>query len=269
MISDMISDLARRLWNTVGIYKARHPLIVGMWVVGGRFFDKRAPTPEERFLMRLNFDGKTVYDVGANVGQMTLFFARAAGAAGFVVAFEPHPYSYKGLLRSVRVNRLRHVRLVNKGAGDAPTTLVLYQPSRHLSGATLNGERAARLNEGRLLQYTVEIDTIDNMVESLNLPLPDFVKIDVEGFEEHVLRGAIRTLEHNGPDFFIEIHRLADGTPTTAGVIGILRAYNYTFYHVESGGHIDAHNCSNIRGGHIFAVCQQGRLTKKQEEGQF
>lgn len=253
----MISDLARRLWNAVGIYKARHPLITGMWFVGGRLFDRREPSPEEQFLIGLNLDGKTVYDVGAHVGLMTLFFARSVGSKGSVVAFEPHPYSYKRLLRNVRVNRLHHVRLVNKGAGDVPTMLVLHQPSRHSSGATLNGERAARLNEGRLLQYTVEIDTIDNMVKSLNLPPPDFVKIDVEGFEKHVLKGAMWTIEHNGPDFFIEIHRLADGTPTTRGVIEVLRAYNYTFYHVENGEHVDAHNCSHIRSGHIYAVCEQ------------
>lgn len=254
----MISDLARRIWSSVGIYKARHPLINGMWFVGGRHFRKREPTEEDRFLMSLELTGKVVYDIGANEGIMTLFFARAVGATGSVVAFEPHPYSFQRLSRNVGVNRMRNVRLVKKGAGEASAMLVLYQPSRHLSAATLNGERAARLDEGRLLEFSVEIDTLDNMVEVLSLPAPDFVKIDVEGFEEQVLKGALRTIERHRPAFFVEIHRLADGTLTTAKVIEILKAYGYTFYHVEDGENIDIDNCSHIRGGHIYTVCKEG-----------
>lgn len=254
----MISDLARRIWNSVGIYKARSPLINGMWFVGGWLFKRGEPTEEERFLMSLDLMGKVVYDIGANVGIMTLFFARAVGATGSVVAFEPHPYSFQRLSRNVGVNRLRNVRLVKKGAGEASAMLVMYQPSRHLSGATLDGERAARFGEGRLLDFTVEIDTLDNMIEALFLPAPDFVKIDVEGFEEQVLKGALRTIERHRPAFFVEIHRLADETPTTAKVIEILKAYGYTFYHVENGEYIDIHNCSHIRGGHVYAVCKEG-----------
>jgi len=203
--------------------------------------------------MSLPCTGRVVYDIGANVGVMTLFFARAVGADGCVVAFEPHPYSFKRLSRNVRVNRLRHVMLVNKGLGDEPKVLTLFQPSRHLSGATLNGERASVLNEGDLIQYEVHIDTLDNLVATLSLPFPHFIKIDVEGFEEQVLQGARQTIVSASPELFVEIHRLVDGTPTTQAVLSLLTDFGYRFYHVETQQALSPDTSLAITGGHIYA----------------
>ncbi len=253
----MLSSFVRRLWNTVGIYKAKHPLIGGMWFVGGKLFRARQPTEEERFLMGMECEGKVVYDIGANVGLMTLFFARSVGPTGYVVAFEPHPDSFRRLSRNVRVNRLRHVRLVNVGVGAETTALTLYQPSRHLSGAALTGGRVFQPDEGKPIEFTVQIDTLDNLVNRLELPAPDFVKVDVEGYEVQVLRGAMQTIQQHKPAFLIEIHRLAGDSPTTSKVIETLDAYGYTFYHVESGEYTSIDTCQNIRGGHIYCVHQR------------
>ncbi|NSW78203.1 MAG: FkbM family methyltransferase [Chthonomonadetes bacterium] len=253
----MLSDFVRRLWNTVGIYKAKHPLITGMWFVGGKLFSARQPTEEERFLVGMECEGKVVYDIGANVGLMTLFFARAVGPTGYVVAFEPHPYSFRRLSRNVRVNRLRHVRLVNVGVGDETTSLILYQPSRHLSGAAFSGGRVFRPDEGQPIEFTVHVDTLDNLIKRFELPTPDYVKVDVEGYEVRVLRGAMQTIQQHKPAFFIEIHRLAGDMPTTGKVIEILDAYGYTFYHVVSGVHIGIDTCQDVRGGHLYCMHQR------------
>ncbi len=250
----MSRDLLRSIWNTVGIYRAKHPLIAGMWFVGGRLFRARRPTEEEAFLLSRKWEGQVVYDVGANVGVMTLFFARAVGFGGHVVAFEPHPYSFKRLTRNVRVNRLHNVTLVNVGVGNKAEILTIFQPSRHLSGATLNGERAARLNEGELIRYEVQVDTMDNLISTLNLPVPQLIKIDVEGFEEQVLRGGSQTISRRRPELFIEIHPLADGTPTTGAMVSLLAPMGYRFYHVETARWFQADEHLSVRGGHIYAV---------------
>ncbi|GIV19459.1 MAG: hypothetical protein KatS3mg023_1210 [Armatimonadota bacterium] len=248
-----MKNFFRRLWNEVGIYKAQHPLIRGMWFAGGRQFVRRPPTEEERFLLSLSLVGKTVYDVGANVGIMTLFFARSVGDSGKVVAFEPHPYSYHRLNRNLRVNRLANVVSLQCAVGDTATTLDLFQPSRHLSAATFDREKAENLKEGALIVHHVEVDSLDSLIARYQLPLPDMVKVDVEGFEVHVLRGAHETIQRCYPDWFIEIHRNINEEPTTPQIVEMLTTYSYRFYHVETQSVVTQETASSIRGGHIFA----------------
>ncbi|GIV18162.1 MAG: hypothetical protein KatS3mg022_3597 [Armatimonadota bacterium] len=248
-----MKDFLRRVWNEVGIYRAQHPLIRGMWFVGGRLFAGRPPTEEERFLLSLDLLGKTVYDVGANVGIMTLFFARSVGDSGRVVAFEPHPYSYRRLNRNLRVNRLSNVTSFQCAIGDTAAVLDLFQPSWHLSAATFDREKAVQLKEGALIIHQVEVDSLDSLIARYHLPLPDMVKVDVEGFEVHVLRGARETIQRCYPDWFIEIHRNVHGESTTSQVVEMLTTYSYQFYHVETQSVVTQETASSIRGGHVFA----------------
>lgn len=244
----------RRIWNEVGIYKVRHPLINGMWFVGGRQFQSRQPTAEETFLMSLDLRDKVVYDIGANVGIMTLFFARSVGDGGTVVAFEPHPYSFHRLNRNIKVNRLRNVRALHVAVGEQKAQLELFQPSRHLSAATFDREKAVRMQEGNIIVHTVEVDTLDSLIACYQLPAPDMIKVDVEGFEVNVLLGASETIRRFKPAWFIEIHRDASESPTTQQVVKLLAPYGYQFFHVENQAGITEDIADTIRGGHLFAT---------------
>jgi len=67
--------------------------------------------------MRLDFKGKTVFDVGGYVGIHTLFFARATGEKGRVVTFEPNPRNYEELVYNVRLNGFDNVTTMQIGLG--------------------------------------------------------------------------------------------------------------------------------------------------------
>jgi len=243
----------RRIWNEIGVYKARHPLIGGMWFVGGKLFVAREATAEDVFLQSLDLKGKVVYDIGANVGVMTLFFAKAVGADGEVLAFEPHPYSFRRLCRNVKVNRLKHVRGFQKAVGNEPAKLELYQPSRHLSAATFDKERALGLREGDLVVHEVEVDTLDAYIHKHALPAPHLIKVDVEGFEVAVLLGAEETIQRWRPAWFIEIHTRGNGETTAPELVDMLTKRDYELFHVESQGVVHSETASALRGGHLYA----------------
>ena len=147
--------------------------------------------------------GTTVLDVGANVGAYTLLFATWVGGAGRVFAFEPSPAACAGLRAHVRLNDFADRVIVVEAAaagtvGRAPFAV-------HPSGG------ASTLALGSLAgvpQITVATETIDSVCKAHGL-LPAVIKIDVEGAELDVLKGARHTLALPGLHVFVEFHPAA------------------------------------------------------------
>jgi FkbM family methyltransferase len=147
--------------------------------------------------------GVTVLDVGANVGAYTLVFATWVGGTGRVIAFEPSPDTCEGLRTHVTLNgfddRVTIVEAaVAAAVGEAPFAI---HPSGGASSLALGSVAGAA-------QVTVPTDTIDNVCRQHAL-LPAVIKIDVEGAELDVLRGARNTLALPGLHVFVEFHPAA------------------------------------------------------------
>lgn len=191
------------------VYTARSGLAKGMRLRGGfQFLPK--PTPKESVLLEAiapTLAGKVIYDIGANIGITTLFFARWAGAEGVVVAFEPVPPTAKRLKENLRINRLQNVRVYELALGNTTGQAEICYATDASGIATLRRDIAQGYrSEFRLQTFTVETVPLDVLVEREQLPLPHFLKIDVEGFEYQVLQGAQRLIEHARPALFLELH---------------------------------------------------------------
>jgi FkbM family methyltransferase len=156
--------------------------------------------------------GDTCYDVGANVGDTSLLFAALTGRQGRVYAFEPSWKMYHvltlrlqrrlGLLRSVIVP-------IPAGVADKKGELTISIPNGFDGlGSLANGASWADAHGGaQLSQQICQITTIDSLIAESRLPPPDFVKIDVEGAELLVLRGARDLLSGSkSPMMLIEMH---------------------------------------------------------------
>ncbi|WP_420454843.1 FkbM family methyltransferase [Rubrivirga sp.] len=165
--------------------------------------------------------GMTVYDVGANKGQMALLFAALVGQGGRVVAFEPAPVEFRSLRRNVEMNGLSHVRLVNAAAADASGELsFVYVPDRPTQGKLLNVEPTyVHENADTLVVRATRLDDLFD-----EEPPPDVMKIDVEGAGASVLKGAARLLDDARPQVYIELH----GPEEQAGVQDELLGRGYT-----------------------------------------
>src|SRR5262249_15982394 len=145
----------------------------------------------ERFLLRrLLRPGLKVVDVGANIGYYALLTARFIGPEGSISCFEPEPDNVGELERNVERNRLGNVRVLPIAAGEADGEVSLHPG--------INGKVAVD-GSGSL---TVPMRRLDSVLSGpVNL-----IKIDVEGYEGHVLAGAERLLAAHRPLLFVEVH---------------------------------------------------------------
>jgi FkbM family methyltransferase len=132
--------------------------------------------------------GWTVFDVGANIGVFTVLQARKGAN---VYSFEPNLESYRRLSKNVAMNHLTdRVHLFATALGDEPGTGTM-KVSR---GGTTGGVVIPATKDGLLQGPSVPIVTLDQVVPTLAASRIDLLKIDAEGSEVAVLRGAERTL---------------------------------------------------------------------------
>jgi FkbM family methyltransferase len=155
--------------------------------------------PEEtRFILSMLEPGDVFWDIGANVGWFSLAAARKLGRFGLVHAFEPHPELAIRIRKSARLNRIKNIFIhsVALGASNGPGTLVLRDGAKNLGSWTLGTEVT---DEPRV---QVSIRRIDDLKF---WRAPTIVKIDVEGAEPLVVRGAERVLSRTKPIVVCEI----------------------------------------------------------------
>ena len=168
--------------------------------VYGRFSGTQAY--EEKFrdaLLGAIRPGDCVWDVGANLGLYTKLFAERAGAKGRVVAFEPAPECFASMQESLAGQA--NVTLMNQALGDAEGQLGLSM-AEDARGATHTFAPGA--SGARVVQVPVRRG--DDVVAQ-GAPPPQVIKIDVEGFEEEVLAGLVKTLQRQDcRSVLIEVH---------------------------------------------------------------
>jgi FkbM family methyltransferase len=141
--------------------------------------------------------GAVIYDVGANVGIYSLVASRAAGPAGMVYSFEPLPRNLAYLRRHVAINNLQNCQIVEKAVCDRQGTLAFATVAFSASMAHLSPD-------GEVLVPSTTLDAC--VYGEARLRPPNILKIDVEGAEMGVLRGAAHTITEFRPTIFLEIH---------------------------------------------------------------
>lgn len=144
---------------------------------------------------KIVYRGAIVFDIGAHVGFYTVLGSILTGARGRVIAFEPSPVNLAHLRDHLRLNRIRNVTVVELALSDWVGTGVL--------------EIGAANTMGRLSSsgtYAVNVATLDSLALARMFPPPDCIKIDVEGEENRVLRGAEGLLRKHQPAILLETH---------------------------------------------------------------
>jgi FkbM family methyltransferase len=153
----------------------------------------------QRAIRKYVSPGDTVYDIGANVGYVSLCFAKQVGMGGRVFAFEPVPRNIEAFRRNIDINCLTQVRLLEAAAADRAGEAVI-RIAGNLSTASLVWHQ----NNPAATEITIRTVSIDELVDAGQLGSPEFVKIDVEGAEGAVLQGMCRTVASARPVLFVE-----------------------------------------------------------------
>lgn len=132
-------------------------------------------------------EGDVFLDVGANIGFLSLAVACFVRENGLVYAVEPHPDTYQILVRNIRLNHIKNVYPMNIALGSKVSEARIYD------NLDINRGSASLLrppNMSEKMGKPVKVTTIDMLLESRQIRLPKLIKIDVEGFELEVLKGA-------------------------------------------------------------------------------
>lgn len=139
-------------------------------------------------------------DVGANVGVFTATVARATAGSGYGFAFEPVPATAARAAATVALNSLTNVTVVQAAVSDAEGEITLFTPSNNSSLCSIDPAAAGR----RVAGISVSCVTLDGLAAEGVLPQVGVLKIDVEGAEPSVLRGAADLLTRDRPTVLFE-----------------------------------------------------------------
>ena len=170
--------------------------------------------------------GMTVIDIGAHIGYYTLLFAKCVGAKGRVFSFEPHPGNFEMLRKNVQLNHLTQVQTLDQAvfsrAGEITISVPDDQPN--------SGNGSVCLDKG-VRQFRVHAVSLDAFCEEY-LIRPDVLKMDVEGAEYEVLRGAQRVIAQFRPKMLIELHHF-DGNLEAHPVPDLVSGWGYHIDWIE------------------------------------
>jgi len=174
-----------------------------------------------------------VFDIGANLGLSTVMMATSA-PSGKIFSFEPSPSIYPYLEKTVAENFLKHCVTLPIALGEAPGELSFFDnPTSASASHLVVGDRSLGGSN-----YTVKVSTVDDFVFENNLERLDMMKIDVEGFELDVLKGANKTLALLKPAVFLEFNSftlIAYGNQNPRHVLENLMTIFAHIYRFENG----------------------------------
>lgn len=169
--------------------------------------------------------GGVVVDIGANLGYYTLI---ASKSARMVIAYEPEKENLRFLKRTIALNQLTNVRVIEKGLGALPGNLVLtLDPDNKGKHTLLSGVTGD--------QAMIPITTLDASLCAEHFTQVDLIKMDIEGWEAHALRGMRETLERMHPIIFFEYAPARIRASGESGVLMLetLRNFGYTLFLID------------------------------------
>ncbi len=180
--------------------------------------------------------GMTVLDIGAHVGQYTLIASGDVGPSGRVHAFEPNPANFARLEANLALNGFAHATPHALAISDRSGEATLYVPPHDNTG-----ESALHPCIEGMGETIVRGATLDEWAPDADLGSPphiDVVKIDVQGFEEKVLRGAAETLQRFRPAIVCEFEErwLQCAGSSSVALKLLLSGLGYNAFRIVRGG---------------------------------
>lgn len=211
--------------------------------------------PFNKFMDTYIHPGSFVLDIGTNIGTVITRMAAKVGKQGFVFGFEPSPYNFQRAIDHVKMNGLTNCHIENAGLGNQPGVLKLYRVNEHNPG--MNRILEEKEGMGNYAFDEVKVITLDSYLADKNIPGIQAVKIDVEGFEYYVVKGAVATFSRWKPVIFMEVNYdfLQDNKLSVAQLFELLRSCGYaTFIAADSGKEIGESYFGP--GVHIDIICK-------------
>ncbi|HRP53615.1 MAG TPA: FkbM family methyltransferase [Fluviicola sp.] len=204
-------------------------------------------------LMSLVKKDAVVLDIGTNYGTTILQFAQLVGEAGLCFGFEPDPINFKICQENLRLNHFKNIQVENCGLGHVAGTFELVVDTASNRG----GNRIGIDSVGKET-HQVSVVPLDDWIKDKNLTKVDLIKIDVEGYEMNVLKGAKEMLQKFKPMLFIELDdsNLKLQGSSSKELVSFLTFLGYGIQHAENKQVIL--ETDPFEGTHFDVVCKVG-----------
>ena len=177
--------------------------------------------------------GGAFYDVGSNVGQFLIPMAKILGERGEAIGFEPHPENHQRLMRNLALNQLHNVQALRVALGDRDGEAEIFG-ARGTATIVPPGATHGRVKA----PCRTKVARGDEYRQREGLPLPNAVKIDVEGSEYSVLQGLSKTLSESKRSLLCcEIHpRALPSGLSPQRIVSLVGALGFTVRQMQLRG---------------------------------
>jgi FkbM family methyltransferase len=170
-------------------------------------------------------EGDTVLDCGANFGYNAVIMGKQIGPSGRLFAFEPQRIINQQLSGNMILNNIYNAAIVHAALGKEQGLTTMSPVPYDLDWVNIGD---TSVGEGGDEVQIITLDMIDSQ--------PNFIKMDVQGYELFALQGAENTLKQSLPDIFIEIeeHQLAKFGVTKTQLVDYIKSFGYRMFRIDN-----------------------------------
>jgi len=197
-------------------------------------YRKREPISTD-YLMNFGIlkEGDVVLDIGANIGYYALIESRLVGNSGKVYAIEPVSRNFKTLKRNIKLNACKNVEIFRLAVGDKDGKSRIYVSDKS------NLSAMERISGGDLVGVEdVDVVTVDSFLK--DKPIPNLIRMDVEGYEYYIIKGMTKTLMEN-EKILMELHPPLLPKEKLEEMIQILKEDNYKIQFFVTEHNVNEH----------------------------
>jgi FkbM family methyltransferase len=195
---------------------------------------------EEEIIEHFNpKENDTVVDIGAHLGRYALISANKVGNKGKVITIEANPLVFEKLKKNLDLNKVTNTLALNYAVFSEKTKINLFVREEESTNTEYSLRNTVMIDREKLMvekskdaERVVEVnaDTLDNILDSNSIKQEsvNWIKIDVEGAELEVLKGATNVLSKSKDiALLIEIHNIEDGKTLYEPIMDLLNNYNF------------------------------------------
>jgi FkbM family methyltransferase len=193
---------------------------------------------EQAFIKSYLKEGDVFLDIGANIGLYTLLASKAVGNSGKIFAFEPSPKTFIRLTENVAHNHLTNCILENIALSNVEGEFSIMLSQEGFDA----WNSLAKPTMGNLYyEEKVTTKTLDSFIDEAEIKKINFIKIDVEGWEINVLKGASNYLINNDPTILFEVAQdsLINAGFSVKELFEILNSYGFTIFRINENLSLD------------------------------
>ena len=169
-------------------------------------------------------DGMICLEIGCNIGYFALVESKLVGKKGKVIAIEPSPINFQCFQQNLILNKISNVIPLNFAIGNTDTTTQSFV-SNSSNWSKVIEQPSSSISEKNLV--TVQLKKLDTFVVENGLGKIDFIRMDIEGYENKAYEGMTDTIKQYRPKILVEIHSQLLGKEKTIEFLNKLKADGY------------------------------------------